>query len=163
MKRNKLIVAKRYSYVKIVHYFVQGTYMFTLFLISKRFCNILSSILRTYCSISYCCRNCWNNLVKDVCGFCSSRLKPSTTSSDTEGRRKFPFVRTNLLTISLMWASLFFFCFLNVQISVFVQIFLLTSGYRLWMPHCGNKISLWKTRWCHVKILFSKSHSKLAK
>ena len=51
----------------------------------------------------------WGNFVKDVCGF-STRLKSSTTSSDTEDLPQdfillaLP-VRTNLLITSLMWAS----------------------------------------------------------
>ena len=50
------------------------------------------------------------NLFKDVCGYCSRRLKSSTTSSDVEDLpgdfllSTLP-VRTNLLITSLMWAS----------------------------------------------------------
>ena len=54
--------------------------------------------------------DCWKNVVKDVCRFRSSRLKSSTTSSDTKGLpQDFSLwtlpVRTNLLITSLMWPS----------------------------------------------------------
>ena len=77
------------------------------------------------------CCNRNNNLVKDVCGFSSNRLK--STFSDTEGLPgdfsllTLP-VRTNLSITCLMCAS---HCFFNLKIRVFGQIFLLTSDYRI--------------------------------
>ena len=85
-------------------------HMFTLFLVSKIFFNLFVSARS---SISCCNRNSW--LLRELCQrcwrYCSSRLKSSTTSAETQDLpRDFlsltPPVPTNLWLISVMWVSI---------------------------------------------------------
>ena len=119
--------------------------MFTLFLISKMFCN---PFLNAHCSISCCSKtswDCWGNCVKRVCEFCSSRLKSSTETEDLP--RDFLSLtlpaRTNLLITSLSM----FLELLNhgswPDILAYKRL-QNTSILRLRMFHCDNKPQQWR-------------------
>ena len=96
--------------VEIDHNFVQGTCSLSFefqkcFVTSFRQC--FGSIVQFHVATGT--PDCWDNLVKDICGFCSSHLKSSTTTSDTEGLLGdflllTLLLRTNILITSLIWA-----------------------------------------------------------
>ena len=118
--------------------------MFTLFLIWKMFCNILSSILMLQQELL---------TAEDFCGFCLSHLKSSTTFSDNEGLSgDFPFPNVSL------WR-----CFMKYEIMVFGQIFLLTSAYRINILFIyGCPIAITRQKWkCVVQQNKSFSRSSL--